>query len=405
MLTNPASGHGSAPHAAERAVAQLHRRGVDVVAIAGTDAEHARRLVDGALERGMDALVVVGGDGIISLALQVLAQTDVPLAIIPAGTGNDHAREFRIPTTDPEAAADVVVDGAVQTVDLGRIKGADGTDKWFGTVMAAGFDSLVTDRTNRMRWPHGRMRYNVAMVAELSKLRLLPFRLSFDGEEVVTDLTLAAFGNTKSYGGGMRICPNADPTDGLLDATMVASASRTKLIRLFPTVFKGTHVDLDEVRTARAQTITVDSPGINAYADGEYVCPLPVEVSAVPGALKILRPATRLRIECRRLPDSAIECRRLPDSAIEPGHLARVASAAIRLEGLIPCGAEHRVEFGDEHVGPRGHQRAHPHLADHHIAVGAHHAAPQAELRRVAEPLSVHACTGVLGHLESQHRP
>lgn len=291
MLTNPASGHGSAPHAAERAVARLQQRGVDVVAIAGTDAEHARRLVDGALERGMDALVVVGGDGVISLALQVLAQTDIPLAIVPAGTGNDHAREFRIPARDPEAAADIVVDGMVESIDLGRIKGADGTDRWFGTVMAAGFDSLVTDRTNRMRWPHGRMRYNVAMIAELSKLRLLPFRLTFNGEELNTQLTLAAFGNTKSYGGGMLICPDADPTDGLLDATMVASASRTKLIRLFPTVFKGTHVNLDEVRTARARTITVDSPGINAYADGEYVCPLPVEVSAVPAALKILRPA------------------------------------------------------------------------------------------------------------------
>ncbi|VEG40368.1 diacylglycerol kinase [Mycolicibacterium flavescens] len=294
MLTNPASGHGSAPHAAERAVAQFHRRGMDVVAIAGTSAEHARKLVEGALERGMDALVVVGGDGIISLALQVLAQTDIPLGIIPAGTGNDHAREFDIPTRDPEAAADVVVDGltggVARSIDLGRIRGADGTDKWFGTVMAAGFDSLVTDRTNRMRWPHGRMRYNLAMIAELSKLRLLPFRMSFDGEEVTTELTLAAFGNTRSYGGGMRICPGADPTDGLLDVTMVASASRSRLIRLFPTVFKGTHVDLDEVSTARAKTITVDSPGINAYADGEYMCPLPVEVSAVPSALKILTP-------------------------------------------------------------------------------------------------------------------
>lgn len=295
VLTNPASGHGRAPHAAERAITQLHRRGVDVVAVAGRDAEHARQLVAGALDRGMDALVVVGGDGIVSLTLQVIAQTEIPLAIVPAGTGNDHAREFGIPARDPEAAADVVVDGVVQEVDLGRIVGADGTDKWFGTVMAAGFDSLVTDRTNRMRWPHGRMRYNLAMVAELSKLRLLPFRLSFDGREVVTELTLAAFGNTRSYGGGMLICPDADPTDGLLDVTMVASASRSRLIRLFPRVFKGSHVHLEEVQTARARTITVDSPGINTYADGEYVCALPVEVSAVPGALKLLRPAKPAR--------------------------------------------------------------------------------------------------------------
>ncbi|MDX1891093.1 diacylglycerol kinase [Mycolicibacterium sp. 050158] len=294
VLTNPASGHGSAPHAAERAIAQFQRRGLDVVAVAGTDPQHARQLVEGALERGMDALVVVGGDGIVALALQVLARTDVPLGIIPAGTGNDHAREFGVPTKDPEAAADVIADGRTTTVDLGRIRGADGTDRWFGTVMAAGFDSLVTDRTNRMRWPHGRMRYNVAMVAELSKLRLLPFRLTFDGGgDVDTDLTLAAFGNTRSYGGGMLICPDADPTDGLLDVTMLASASRARLIRLFPTVFKGTHVELDEVRTARAGVITVEcvaSPRITAYADGEFVCPLPVEVSAVPGALRILRP-------------------------------------------------------------------------------------------------------------------
>ena len=291
VLTNPASGHGGATHVAERAIAQFHRRGVDVVAIAGSDADHARRLVEGALERGMDALVVVGGDGIVSLALQTLAQNDIPLGIIPAGTGNDHAREFGIPTKKPEAAADVVVDGVAETVDLGRITGADGTVRWFGTVMAAGFDSLVTDRTNRMTWPHGRMRYNLAMVAEISKLRLLPFRLTFDGEEVVTDLTLAAFGNTRSYGGGMLICPDADHSDGQLDVTMVQSASRAKLIRLFPTVFKGTHVELDQVRTARAKVITVECAGINAYADGEFVCPLPVEVTAVPGALRILRPA------------------------------------------------------------------------------------------------------------------
>ncbi|PEG58179.1 diacylglycerol kinase [Mycolicibacterium boenickei] len=285
------SGHGNAPHAAERAVAQLQRRGIDVCAIVGTDAAHARRLVDDALDRGTDALVVVGGDGVISLALQALATGDVPLGIVPAGTGNDHAREYRLPTGDPEAAADIVADGHTETVDLGRIEDASGAVKWFGTVMAAGFDSLVSDRTNRMRWPHGRMRYNVAMLAEISKLRLLPFRLTFDDEpEYRTELTLAAFGNTRSYGGGMLICPGADHSDGLLDVTMITSASRTRLIRLFPTVFKGTHVELDEVTTKRARSVHVECPGINAYADGDFALPLPVTVSAVPGALRLLVP-------------------------------------------------------------------------------------------------------------------
>jgi diacylglycerol kinase (ATP) len=143
-----------------------------------------------------------------------------------------------------------------------------------------------------MRWPHGRMRYNLAIVAELSQLRPLPFRLVLDGEhEIVTDLALAAFGNTRSYGGGMLICPGADHSDGMLDITMVSSGSRLKLVRLFPTIFKGTHVELDEVTTARARIIRVECPGINAYADGEYACPLPAEISAVPGALTILRPA------------------------------------------------------------------------------------------------------------------
>ena len=289
VLTNPMSGHGNAPHAAEKAVARFQELGVDVIEIVGRDAEHARLLADEALAAGTDALVVVGGDGVIRLALQALARGDVPLGIVPAGTGNDHAREYGIPVGDPAAAVDIIAAGRTKTVDLGLIRGDDGTQTWFGTIAATGFDSLVSDRVNRMSWPHGRMRYNLAIVAELSKLRLLPFRLVFDGErEVVCELTLAAFGVTRSYGGGMLICPDADHTDGLLDVTMVASASRLKLMRLFPTVFKGTHTALEEVSTDRARTVRVECPDINAYADGDYVCPLPAEISAVPGALRML---------------------------------------------------------------------------------------------------------------------
>jgi diacylglycerol kinase (ATP) len=290
-LTNPASGHGAAIRAAQLAIARLHERGVQVTEIIGDDAEDARHLVAAELERGTDAVMVTGGDGVVSNALQVLAGTDVPLGIVPAGTGNDHAREFDIPTKDPAAAADVVADGWTETIDLGQIRWGD-AHKWFGTVAATGFDSLVTDRANRMTWPHGRLRYYLAMLAELSALRLLPFRMVLDGtKEIDADITLAAFGNTRSYGGGLLICPNADPTDGLLDITMAHSASRTKLVRLFPTVMKGTHVDLDEVTTARAKTIHVECPGINVYADGDFACALPAEISAVPAALRILRPA------------------------------------------------------------------------------------------------------------------
>ncbi|WP_191498596.1 diacylglycerol kinase [Mycobacterium simulans] len=290
-LTNPLSGHGTAVGAAQHAIARLKHRGVEVVEIVGEDPEDARYLVAAALEKGTDAVVVTGGDGVISNALQVLAGTDVPLGIIPAGTGNDHAREFGIPTKDPEAAADIVIDGWTETIDLGRIRDGKGVNKWFGTVAAAGFDSLVTDRANRMSWPHGRLRYYIAMLAELSQLRLLPFRMVLDGTtEIDSDLTLVALGNTRSYGGGLLICPNADHSDGLLDITMAQSDSRTKLLRLFPTIFKGSHVELDEVSTARAKTIHVECPGINVYADGDFACLLPAEISAVPAALQILRP-------------------------------------------------------------------------------------------------------------------
>ena len=170
MLTNPASGHGNAPHAARRAIARFQHRGIDVVEIVGDDAEARRQLVGAALDRGTDALVVAGGDGVISVALQALAGNDIPLGIIPAGTGNDHAREYGLPTgirRPPPTSSPTA--GPRPSTWAASCGGGKRTDKWFGTVAATGFDSLVSDRTNRMSWPHGRMRYNVAMIAELSQ--------------------------------------------------------------------------------------------------------------------------------------------------------------------------------------------------------------------------------------------
>lgn len=295
VLTNPAAGVGHAAPAARRAVARLGALGVGVRECAGRDAADALRLAREAVAGGTDALVVVGGDGMVNLALQALAGTTVPLGIVPAGTGNDHARSYGLPLRDPEAAAAVIASalaaGRTATVDLGRITAADGTVRHFGSVLATGFDSLVSDRANRLRWPRGRMRYNLAILAEFANLRPLPYRLVLDGRTVVEqDLTLAAIGNTRSYGGGMHICPAADPGDGLLDVTLVPAMRRLRIARFFPTVFKGTHVERPEVATHRVAALRIESSGMSAYADGEFIAALPIDVEVVPGALRLLLP-------------------------------------------------------------------------------------------------------------------
>ncbi|MGH3469861.1 MAG: diacylglycerol kinase [Thermocrispum sp.] len=290
MLTNPAAGVGQADKSARRAVARLRERGLDVIDVAGNDAQDTVRIARAAVDRGPDALVVVGGDGMIHLAIQELAGSGVPLGVIPAGTGNDIAREFGLPRNAPEDAADVVAAGHSEPIDIGRVVRPDGGVTYFATIVAAGFDSLVNDRANRMRWPRGRSRYNVAVLAELAGLRPLPFRLELpEGGVLERELTLAAIGNTRSYGGGMRICPQADPTDGLLDVTLVGKMPRAKLVRFFPSVFSGKHVRHEEVQTLRVARVRIDSAGINAYADGDFVAPLPVEVDVLPGGLRLLR--------------------------------------------------------------------------------------------------------------------
>ncbi|MEV6979042.1 diacylglycerol kinase [Kitasatospora sp. NPDC093806] len=294
LLSNPAAAAGHAEPAARRAIARLRAHGITVDAQAGASAADSLRLAHAAVlpSSGCDALVVVGGDGMINLGLQAVAGTSLPLGVIPAGTGNDLARAHGLPRNDPEAAADVIAAGHTRTVDLGRVDAADGTTRWFGSVLASGFDSLVSDRTNRLRWPRGRMRYNLAIAIEFANLRPLPFHLTLaDGTEITRDLTLAAIGNTSSYGGGMRICPDADPTDGLLDLTLVDAMPRRRIARFFPTLLKGTHTTHPQVTTHRTPSLHLSSPTITAYADGEFLAPLPLHIRAIPGALHLLAPA------------------------------------------------------------------------------------------------------------------
>ncbi len=282
VLVNPTSGKGRGARAATAALPVLEAAGHRVRLLMGSDAADAEARLRAAVRPGCRAVIAVGGDGLVHTALQVVAGTGVPLGIIPAGTGNDIARSAGLPRRDPVAAARVVAAGHTRTLDLAR-----SGERWFATVLAAGFDAIVNERANAMRWPRGQMRYNIATVAELRTFRALPYQLELDGRRVATEAMLVAVGNGPSFGGGLQICAGAQLDDGLLDVVLIKPMSRTELVRTYPKLFKGTHVSHPLYERHLVRQVTVAAPGIVGYADGERIAALPLTVRAVPGALEV----------------------------------------------------------------------------------------------------------------------
>lgn len=230
-------------------------------------------------------LVVCGGDGLVHLAIQEVARTGRTIGIVPAGSGNDVARYFGIPRDDATAAAEVVLGENRRTIDLGRA-----SDRYFATVMAAGFDAKVNERANRMSWPRGQMRYNVATVAELGVFHPIPYVLDLDGRILEVEAMTVAIGNGPSFGGGLRITEGASLDDGKLDVVLFRRMSKLGLVRAYPRLFNGTHVRLPQYERHQVRRVTVTAPDITAYADGERVGPLPLTVEAVPAALRLWVP-------------------------------------------------------------------------------------------------------------------
>jgi diacylglycerol kinase (ATP) len=292
LVANPAARAGGGTGPAERAAERLRAHGMEVVIVSGGSAAESTKLLRAAIELDATAVVVAGGDGTVHLAIQEVAGTGIPLGIIPVGTGNDLAAMAGLRELDVDAAADAVAAGVTRDIDLARVTRTDGTTELFGTVLASGFDSRVNDRANAMRWPRGGSRYNIAILIEFLTLHGDLFRLELeldDGtrETLFGDLVMATVGNGRTYGGGIPICPDADPADGLLDLTLVRPAGRLRLLRLLPRVYKGTHTTVDEVSTRRVRSIRLESAGVTAYADGDPIGTLPLLVDVVPGALRL----------------------------------------------------------------------------------------------------------------------
>jgi diacylglycerol kinase (ATP) len=285
LLINPTSGGDRGARVGKAAAARLRSAGLAVRELVGRDVHESQAMAGEVVERGVAGLVVVGGDGMVHLGLQAAGGTDVPFGVIPAGGGNDFARSLDIPLDDVEAAADVVAGGHERKIDLGRTGG-----RWFGCVVAAGFDARVNERANRMRWPHGRMRYNLAMLAELGVFRPVRYRMELDGRPWVTDAMLVTIGNASSYGGGMKVTPDALLDDELLDVLIVKPISKLRFLTVFPKVYSGAHVRLPYVEVRRARKVHVEADSIVAYVDGERLGPLPQTFEAVPSALRVFVP-------------------------------------------------------------------------------------------------------------------
>jgi diacylglycerol kinase (ATP) len=293
MVVHPASGLGRAGRIAGTVADRLRTVVDDLVTVEANTVEDSHRLMHKAGDAGLDLLVVVGGDGSAHQGVQFCADTGVTLAVIPAGTGNDLARTLAGTPEEPLDATDRLVKaiaaGETRTIDLGRVDGGP----WFAGVLCAGFDSAVNERANRMRWPSGPRRYDLAILAELAKLRAGRLIVEADGERTELDATQIAVGNIPFYGGGIPICPAADPSDGLFDVTLVRRASRFDLVKMLPGLRSGNHVHHPMVTTSRTTKIRIgEANGWVAYADGERIGPLPVEVTCVPNALKVVGPAT-----------------------------------------------------------------------------------------------------------------
>jgi diacylglycerol kinase (ATP) len=299
LVVNPAANRGAAATVANR-VAELLQRSAQVRLLAGNSRAESVSLLARAAEDA-DAVIVCGGDGIAHLAANALAEGDVPLGIVPAGSGNDTATALGVPA-DPVCAAAALLAallaGSVARIDLGYCEAPElpqeaptGPGRWWLTMCYGGFDSAVNERANRMRWPAGPRRYDVAIALELLRLRPRRLRLGLDdGTELDLSVTLVAIGNGPQYGGGKLMTPEAKMDDGVFDVTVVEAVSRLTLAKLAPTLPRAGHIGHPAVTQYRAKEVSLDGDGVIAYADGERLAALPIRTRCVPAALPVLVP-------------------------------------------------------------------------------------------------------------------
>jgi len=280
LIVNPKAGGGRTEEALPRVEAALRARGLAFRVDLTRSIDHAVELASEAHGAGETA-VSFGGDGLAGAVAHGVRGTGGLLGVLPGGRGNDFCRKLGIPT-DPAAAVAVLADGTPRTVDVGDVDG-----RTFLGIASYGFDSDVQDRANATKLRLGQLVYLYAALRTLAGWRGVPLTV---GERTFVGYAVAAC-NSGIFGGGMKLAPDAEVDDGLLDVVVEHDASRLHYLRLLPKVFKGTHVADPSFEVFRAAEVRVDAARpFRIYADGDPIGVTPATIRVVPGALRVLAP-------------------------------------------------------------------------------------------------------------------
>ena len=284
VAVNPTSGRGKGSKIGQLVATFLGDRKIDYRIITGANAIKLLQNLNEAIEsKSITGLIAVGGDGLQHMAIQICVKHSIPLVAIPAGTGNDFVRALGWDVEKPLEPLWAALNEAGDRVDLGSIDG-----EYFGAIASTGFDSLVNERANSMIWPKGPAKYNVAMAIELPKFKPKEYKFIIDGKRYEREAMLIAAGNGTSYGGGMKVCPNADMNDGLLDLMILNPVSKREFVRIFPSVYEGKHIEHPKVEILQGREIYIEADAI-CYADGERIGPMPASILADKDALTTWR--------------------------------------------------------------------------------------------------------------------
>jgi diacylglycerol kinase (ATP) len=281
LVINPVAGQGKGASVGTHVAGYLNSRGIKYEIIIGRNGIDQADSLQRFLDRNPDCsgVFAVGGDGLLHLVLQIITPAQVPLAVIPAGTGNDFVRTLGWSLEDVDAILEAVLSKKPSSVDLGLVDG-----EWFAAILSTGFDSIVNEKANAMSWPKGPMKYNAAIAIELPRFKPHHYEIVLDDRTICTQAMLIAVSNGRSYGGGMLVCPQADVSDGYFDVMVLHPVSKFEFIKVFPRVFKGTHITHPAVEIVRSKSVKITADAV-AYADGERIGQLPVSAQCIPGAL------------------------------------------------------------------------------------------------------------------------